>query len=159
MRFRRGTIHTITLGNLWLLVVLATRLVFTAILRQGRLPRRVLVFATPGRAREMRELLRRHQGPLFEPVVVEPQHVRQTMDTLKDLRVWAIVVADGVLTATAAKALETANLLDIPVFSDASFQERHLGRIDSGAVCPDDPVVPAIAGTQGPRKSSSGFST
>lgn len=112
--------------GLWLLVVLMSRVAFGFIQRRGRVRRRLLVIGGADRARRLRDLLHRHHGPLFDLMVAEPSQLAFAQQTMRDEPVWGVIVADGTLPAGVAGML----LPGIRVFTDVSFQERHLGRID-----------------------------
>ena len=117
----------------WLSVVLASRLIFGAFLRHGRLPRRILLLAGDEQANRMRDLLYRHHGPLFDPHAVDPSRVAQTIDALRNGRFWGAVVGDGVPNATTdalISALAPGRSSGMCLFREAGFQEAYLGRVD-----------------------------
>jgi lipopolysaccharide/colanic/teichoic acid biosynthesis glycosyltransferase len=49
---------------------------------------------------------------------------------VRDLRIWGIVIADDVPAQHAHDALLDNKLRGVPVYSDLTFQEQHLGRIE-----------------------------
>lgn len=122
---RAFTAWCIAVFSVWIVVVAASRTLFGIVLRNGHLARRVLVVAGNERARRIRDLLLRHHGPLLEPVLADPA---ATIAPPGD--VWGVVVGAGTETADISATLRCALRRGVPVFTDAGFQEQHLGRID-----------------------------
>jgi exopolysaccharide biosynthesis polyprenyl glycosylphosphotransferase len=137
----------------WLLVVLASRTIFGAILRHGRLPRRILTIAGDEQAGRLRDPMYRHHGPLFDPVAIDPRRIEHAMDALREGRLWGVVVADGVPHAATGEVSRLCDALGTRIFGEARFQEEHLGRIDpAGAVAAHMPNGLAM-GDATPRAS------
>lgn len=130
------------LMGLWLLAVLASRLAFGFVLRHGLQPRRLLVLGSSGRTQRLRELLRCHRGAPFELVTAEPSPAVPDLDAMRADGIWGIVVAGGDPRPGPAGPLpngtQDGGQSGIHMFSDATFQERHLGRIDPAASGADE---------------------
>ena len=125
--------HVIWVGKAlgaWLIVLAVTRLAYVALSRHGRFSRQVLVIGAGERAAKIRELLHRHHGRRFEPILVEPGHAVLAAERPRPARLWGVVVAGGALTAETAAALLDGKCRGIKVFSEAAFHEQHFGRID-----------------------------
>lgn len=120
--------------GVWLAVVLASRLLFNTVLQNSRLVRRVLVIGRDERATRVRDLLRRHHGKLFEPVMVEAERAVLAVEALRRDRIWGVVIAGDRLNAGAEKELLDGKLRGIKVFGDSGFHEQHLGRIDLNTI-------------------------
>ncbi len=125
-----GPDHILWFGKVvvgWLLAVMATRLMFGAILRHGRVPRRILSIVGDGPTSRMDELLQRHHGPLFERLAIPANQTERIAVAMQDGRLWGVVVADDV--ADAALVPQGA-VRGLRMFREARFQEAYLGRID-----------------------------
>lgn len=121
----------------WLGCVVAMRTLFNQIMRERWFVRRILLLGSPGYIGLLQKLAKAGQGRLFEPVVLPHDACTGaaesfTQAALKKERIWGIVVARrlGGLPALPLETLLDCKLRGIPVFDDASFSERHLGRID-----------------------------
>ena len=129
----------------WLVCILASRLIFTRVMRERWFIRRILVLGSPPQTARLRQLARGGRGRLFEPIVTvrdaDPSGADQPLSpaALRRQRIWAIVVAkDPAHTA----ALPVGTLLDcklrgVPVYDEAGFCEQHLGRIDLDGIRAD----------------------
>ncbi len=116
--------------GVWLAVVFVSRVLFGLLNGTGRFARRVLILAEGTRGAHLRALMARHHGPLFD-VMLGSSDVLPAMATdLRPLKLWGVVVAGGTLSAAAAETLLEGRKNGVKIFSDAGFQERHLGRID-----------------------------
>ncbi|HEY8289301.1 MAG TPA: exopolysaccharide biosynthesis polyprenyl glycosylphosphotransferase [Acetobacteraceae bacterium] len=129
----------------WLLGILVVRLLFSGLVGRRRLARRLLIIGTGERAERMLALLRGRSGQLFEPVVMPAGPGPLAFDALRGQRIWGVVVADDPAASSNGSPPGSPNgsldgtLLDsklrgIRIFSDTTFQERHLGRIDLDAI-------------------------
>ncbi len=131
----------------WLVCILASRLVFSRVMRERWFVRRILVFGSGPRASRVCELAGSGRGRLFEPVMAAADAngglagAPLSPETLRAQRIWGIVVA-GSLREGGVDALPTRSLVDcklrgVPVFDEAGFCEQHLGRIDLDSIGPD----------------------
>ena len=150
--------HIVWLARLlaiWLPFVLLVRFGLSALAARVPVTRLVLVVGDGERASGLRRRLTAKRHGLFEPVAVLPglflsgaaANTAQgssgsglgladmlSPDALRDRRVWGIVIAEDEPEPATHDALLDNKLRGIPVFSDVSFQERHLGRIDLDAI-------------------------
>jgi sugar transferase (PEP-CTERM system associated) len=150
--------HIVWLARLlaiWLPFVLLVRFGLSALAARVPVTRLVLVVGEGERASGLRRRLAAKRHGLFEPVAVLPGLFLSSAaantaqgssgsglgfasmlspDALRDRRVWGIVIAEDEPAPATHDALLDNKLRGIPVFSDVSFQERHLGRIDLDAI-------------------------
>jgi sugar transferase (PEP-CTERM system associated) len=150
--------HIVWLARLlaiWLPFVLLVRFGLSALAARVPVTRLVLVVGEGERASGLRRRLTAKRHGLFEPVAVLPGLFLSSAaastaqgssgsglgpadmlspDALRDRRVWGIVIAEDEPAPATHDALLDNKLRGIPVFSDVSFQERHLGRIDLDAI-------------------------
>ena len=144
--------HIVWLARLlliWLPFVWLIRFALSAAFRQMPVARRVLVVGSGERASRLRRRLTTKRHGLFEPVTSgpgefdsEPASGRPdagpaawlSAALVRDCRVWGIVIAEDETVPEARAALLDNKLRGVPVYSDLSFQERHLGRIDLEAI-------------------------
>lgn len=129
----------------WLVCIVASRVIFNRIMRDRWFIRRILVLGSaPGIAR-LRLLATGGRGRLFEPVTVPRDAGAGVVDqplswaALRHQGIWGIVVArDPADTPTVpVNALLDCKLRGVPVFDEAGFCEQHLGRIDLDGVHAD----------------------
>lgn len=121
----------------WLGCVLALRALFNQVMRERWFVRRILLLGSPGYVGLLQKLAKAGQGRLFEPVVLPRDACAGAAElftgaALKRQHIWGIVVAPrhGGMADLPLATLLDCKLRGIPVFDDASFSERHLGRID-----------------------------
>jgi sugar transferase (PEP-CTERM system associated) len=131
----------------WLICILASRLIFNRVMRDRWFVRRILVLGSGPGALRLRQLAKTGRGRLFETVLAMPDNASSPVDaslspdSLHRQRIWGIVIASN-HHANDAAALPTRNLLDckmrgMPVYDEAGFCEQHLGRIDLDSVGTD----------------------
>jgi sugar transferase (PEP-CTERM system associated) len=127
----------------WLGCVLTLRTLFNQIMRERWFVRRILLLGSPGYIELLQKLTQPGQSRLFEPVILSASAcsapAESLVRTLRRQRIWGIVIARR-HSGTADLPLDTlldCKLRGIPVFDDASFSERHLGRIDLDSLRPD----------------------
>ncbi len=121
----------------WTGVLLATRLLFTLVVRAGLLSRRVLLLGhemDTARTAEAIANLRRGQ---FR--VVGTQRALSARDAPSGL--WAVIVGRGAASAMGEAELREWRSRGVRVLNEAAFWERHLGRVD--------PASPALDGEAG----------
>ena len=128
----------------WLAFLLLARGLVNRLARALPMARPVLILGDgPRVARLRRRLANRRHWP-FEPMAPD-----STLDAATPLaggkRVWGVVIAGGETAAAGAallppetrKALLDHKLRGMPIYSDVSFQEHHLGRIELESVDAD----------------------
>lgn len=130
---------------IWLSFVLLVRLGFSTFAPYISVNRRVLILGDGERAGKLRRRLNARRSWLFEPVPREDHDDDLTgwsnTETsgeaqgrwprfLLDRRVWGIVVAGDEAGQMRHDLLMDSKLRGVPVYSDISFQEHHLGRIE-----------------------------
>jgi sugar transferase (PEP-CTERM system associated) len=131
----------------WLVCMVASRLIFNHVMRDRWFVRRILVLGSGPSALRLRQLATIGRGRLFETVLAAPDNAEAPMDAslspdaLRHQRIWGIVIT-GDPTITDDAVLPTRHLLDcklrgIPVFNEAGFCEQHLGRIDLDSIRAD----------------------
>ncbi len=134
----------------WLVCILASRVIFNRIMRERWFVRRILVLGSGPRAMHLRQIAGVGRGRLFEPVLAGPDSPDSLTDaalspeSLRRQRIWGIVIADDP-NMLDASALPTRSLLDcklrgVPVYDEAGFCEQHLGRIDLDSIRTDAAV-------------------
>jgi len=149
--------HVVWLARLlaiWLPFVLLVRFALSAVAARMPVTRRLLIVGTGTRAQGLRRRLAAKRHGLFEPMAptdgtrIAHQTVggdsesRFDLDPagglsarlVRDWRVWGIVIAEDEPAPHTHDALLDNKLRGIPVYSDLSFQERHLGRIELDAI-------------------------
>jgi sugar transferase (PEP-CTERM system associated) len=133
---------------IWLPAVLLIRFGLSAVASRMPMTRRVLIVGTGARAARLRRRLAAKRHGLFEPIAPADhgatEAMRECPDSgrpgglsarlVRDWRVWGIVIAEDAPAPHTHEALLDNKLRGIPVFSDLSFQERHLGRIELDAI-------------------------
>jgi sugar transferase (PEP-CTERM system associated) len=129
----------------WLVCMVASRMIFTRVMRERWFVRRILVIggSEVGLAR-LRRWTATGRGLLYEPVFAEPQVAEPgaggtslTLDDLRQRRIWGIVVAEPPAATDPpqpARFLLDCKLRGVPVLSEAGFCEQHLGRVDLDAL-------------------------
>jgi sugar transferase (PEP-CTERM system associated) len=122
----------------WIVCILASRVIFSHVMRERWFIRRILVLGSVPQIARLRHLAAAGRGRLFEPVVATQDAgagvVDQSLspDALRRQHIWGIVVAGD---RTNPASLPVRELLDcklrgVPVFDAAGFCEEHLRRID-----------------------------
>ncbi len=127
--------------GVWLTAVLVSRVSFGLLSANGRFTRHILIVADGDGGAHLRALIARHHGPLFAPILGSPATLPAMAGDLRRQRLWGVVVADGVLSAPAMEAILAGRKNGVKIYSDAGFQERHLGRIDPSGAAARDPAV------------------
>jgi len=127
--------------GVWLAVVFVSRVLFGLLSGSDRFARRVLILAGDARGAHLRALMARHHGAWFVPILGSPDDLPAISGTLRPKKLWGVVVASGALSAQAAEALLRGRKNGVKIFSDAGFQERHLGRIDPSGTGVSDLAV------------------
>ncbi len=128
----------------WLVCMVASRMIFTRVMRERWFVRRILVIGgSEVRLARLRRWTATGRGLLYEPVFAEPQVAGPgvgggglTLDGLRRQRIWGIVVAEtpgAIDPPQPARFLLDCKLRGVPVLSEAGFCEQHLGRIDLDA--------------------------
>lgn len=147
--------HIVWLARLlaiWLPFVLLVRFALSAIAARLPMTRRVLIVGTGPRAARLRRRLAAKRHGLFEPMAppmaptdgAARETMRECRDSgwpgglsarlVRDRRIWGIVIAEDEPAPHTHDALLDNKLRGVPVFSDLSFQEHHLGRIELDAI-------------------------
>jgi sugar transferase (PEP-CTERM system associated) len=149
---------------IWLPFVLLVRFGFSALASRMPVTRLVLIVGEGARAGRLRRRLAAKRHGLFEPFAVSARDfdagdaapalsqergtiVRGSPDPatanqplalsgrfMRDRRVWGIVIAEDEPAPATHAALLDNKLRGIAVYSDLSFQEHHLGRIELDAI-------------------------
>jgi hypothetical protein len=149
---------------IWLPFLLLVRFVLSAVAARMRVTRRVLIVGTGARATQLRRRLAAKRHGLFEAMATyagdqvdgdtirgdagaaraRGDAIQERPDSgrvgglsarlLRDWRVWGIVIAEDETEPHAHADLLDNKLRGVPVFSDLSFQEHHLGRIELAAI-------------------------
>jgi sugar transferase (PEP-CTERM system associated) len=132
---------------IWLPFVLLVRFALSAIAARMPMTRRVLIVGSGTRAARLRRRLAAKRHGLFEamaPTDDVGEILRERPDScrpgglsaslVRDWRVWGIVIAEDEPAPHTHDALLDNKLRGVPVFSDLSFQEHHLGRIELDAI-------------------------
>jgi sugar transferase (PEP-CTERM system associated) len=149
---------------IWLPFVLLVRFGFSALASHMPVTRLVLIVGEGARAGRLRRRLAAKRHGLFEPFAVSARDfdsddaapplsqdrgtiVRSSLDPaganqpltlsgrfVRDRRIWGIVIAEDEPAPATYAALLDNKLRGIPVYSDLSFQEHHLGRIELDAI-------------------------
>lgn len=114
--------------------IVVSHLAFSAVLPRSGLVRRVLVIGSGRRAAHLMEMLRSPRGRLFEPLETDTAASSLTLATLREQRVWGVVIAADGDTDVAPMDLLDCKLRGLRVLSDTAFCELHLGRIDLDTV-------------------------
>jgi sugar transferase (PEP-CTERM system associated) len=151
--------HIVWLARLlaiWLPFVLLVRFLLSAVAARMPVTRRVLIVGSGARAARLRQRLAAKRHGLFEAMApTAPRSgsansdadgcaTRERPDSdrigglsprlVRDWRIWGIVIAEDEPAPHTHAALLDNKLRGIPVFSDLSFQEHHLGRIELDAI-------------------------
>jgi sugar transferase (PEP-CTERM system associated) len=134
---------------IWLPFVLLVRFCLSALARRIPMARRLLILGDGERAAALRRRLGAKRHSLFEPVAlsglkvidgtetaysVSAQTGGLTAELVRERRIWGIVIAEDAPLPSTDPALLDNKLRGVPVYSDLSFQEHHLGRIELDAV-------------------------
>jgi sugar transferase (PEP-CTERM system associated) len=136
---------------LWLPFVLLVRFGFSAVASRFPVTRRILIVGSGDRAATLRRRLAARRHLMFEPIaqelsgdaessgdVIPPDGLTRaaalSASFLRGGRVWGIVIADDEPEPETHGMLLDNKLRGVPVYSDVSFQEHHLGRIELDAV-------------------------
>ena len=147
-RISLSGVHVIWLARLlviWLPFVLAVRFVLSTAVARMPVTRRVLIVGSGARAATLRRRLAEKRHGLFEAVthgldaIADPcaqvEQIGQPMSGfMRDNRIWGIVIAEDATAPGAHGGLLENKLRGLPIFSDLSFQEHHLGRIELDAI-------------------------
>ena len=147
--------HIVWLARLlaiWLPFVLLVRFGLSALAGCMPVTRRLLIVGDGARAALLRRRLAAKRHGLFEAMDPHPDLMistgrengtgfavadataRLTPRLMRDWRIWGIVIAEDDTAPDAHDMLLDNKLRGIPVFSDLSFQEHHLGRIELDAI-------------------------
>jgi sugar transferase (PEP-CTERM system associated) len=150
--------HVIWLARLlaiWLPFVLLVRFALSAVAARMPVTRRVLIVGTGERAALLRRRLGSKRHGLFEALDGVSETAREAAGgtviqradgarpepisarIVRDRRIWGIVIAEEETEPHTRAALLDNKLRGVPVFSDLSFQEHHLGRIELDAIDAD----------------------
>ena len=131
---------------IWLICIMASRLIFSRIMRERWFIRRILVLGSDTFVARLRLLARDGRGRMFEPVAA-PMGADGAAETpfspsgLRRQRIWGIVVAHdpvvGDSQSVPVRALLDCKLRGVPVYDEAGFCEQHLGRIDMDSIKAD----------------------
>jgi len=147
---------------IWLPCMLLVRFVLSAVAARMPVARRVLIVGSGTRAVQLRRRLMAKRHGLFEPMLAtgdtglelggaaiarreltdrigrqRPDAAREgglSAGLVREWRVWGIVIAEDVPAPHTHDALLDNKLRGVPVYSDLSFQEQHLGRIELDAI-------------------------
>ncbi len=123
----------------WLVCMLASRLIFNRIMRERWFIRRILVVGPEPRLARMRQMARIGRGRMFEALLATPDAdaaADQTLspDMLRRQRIWGVVVTRDPAglddEQLPMRKLLECKLGGIPVYDELGFCEQHLGRID-----------------------------
>jgi sugar transferase (PEP-CTERM system associated) len=129
----------------WLICILASRVIFNRVMRERWFVRRILVVGPPNCTARLRQFATGGRASLFEAVIpgreadAESGEDPLSLAALRRQRIRGVVVAGS---AADQASLPVRTLLDcklrgLPVFDEASFFEQHLGRIDLDSIRPD----------------------
>ena len=129
----------------WLVCIMASRLIFNRIMRERWFIRKVLMLGSAPSIARLRQLAAGGRGCLFEPVVPARSAGAGVVDPLLSLealrrqRIWGIVVAGSPADpeSVPVRALLDRKLRGVPVLDEAGFCEQHLGRIDLDSIRAD----------------------
>jgi exopolysaccharide biosynthesis polyprenyl glycosylphosphotransferase len=127
--------------GVWFAAVLVSRVSFGLLSTHGRFTRRILIVADGASGAHLRALIARHHDPLFAPILVTSVALPAMAGDLRRKPLWGVVVVGGALSAPAVEAILAGRKNAVKIFSDAGFQERHLGRIDPAVAAAADPAV------------------
>ncbi len=149
---------------IWLPFVLLVRFGLSAVAARMPVARRVLIVGSGTRAMQLRRRLTAKRHGLFEPVLAhggmpgggaatacaptfpevrgapgkERPYAAQAGELsaclVRQWRIWGIVIAEDAPAPDTHDALLDNKLRGVPVYSDLSFQEIHLGRIELDAI-------------------------
>jgi len=147
---------------IWLPFVLLVRFGLSAVAARMPVTRRVLIVGSGTRAMQLRRRLTAKRHGLFEPMLATvglaigdaasayaarptgreagkecPNAAREgglSAHLVREWRVWGIVIAEDIPAPHTHDALLDNKLRGVPVYSDLSFQEQHLGRIELDAI-------------------------
>ena len=148
--------HVIWLARLlvvWLLFMLLVRYGFGALTLRVPMTRRILIVGEGNRAALLHRRLASKRHALFEVITprtmpsapVTPAGKGETgkgegrggalsLQSLREQRIWGVVVVQGEAEPEIQAALLDSKLRGVPVYSDISFHETHLGRIEPTSV-------------------------
>jgi sugar transferase (PEP-CTERM system associated) len=150
--------HIVWLARLlaiWLPFVLLVRFGLSAVAARMPVTRRVLIVGDGQRAANLRRRLAAKRHGLFEAVApttyaplttggdAPPEYIDGdragglAARVVRGLHVWGIVIAEDEPAPHTHDALLDNKLRGVPVYSDLSFQEHHLGRIELDAIDAD----------------------
>ncbi len=115
---------------IWLPFVLVVRFTYSTVFPRMPARRQVMIVGNGARAARIRQRLETRRHALFEPISPPALVSGEIAGTGRDRRPWGIVVAYDEATVETQETLFDSKLRGVPVFSDLSFQERHLGRIE-----------------------------
>jgi sugar transferase (PEP-CTERM system associated) len=125
---------------IWLICMVASRLIFNRLMRERWFVRRVLVLGSGAGLAQIRQVTSFGRGRLFEPVVVGKGADGQllgelaTPEKLRQQRIWGIVVTSEFdkndVATSPIRGLLDCKLRGVPVYDEAGFNEQQLGRIN-----------------------------
>ena len=120
--------YVVRLLAIWLPVVLLPRFAFSVAVPRMRVTRRVLILGDGERAARLRQRLLTRPHTRFEPISPGAQDLATTI--ARAPAIWGVVVAEDEPGTDPRESLFDNKLRGLPVYSDLSFQEHHLGRIE-----------------------------
>jgi sugar transferase (PEP-CTERM system associated) len=147
--------HVVWLARLlliWLPFVLLVRFALGALAARVPVTRRLLIVGDGTRASGLRRRLAANRHALFEPMApvgpMAPIGANETAHPhghnslgaglssrfVRDQHIWGIVITEDEPAPDRHRTLLDYKLRGVPVFSDLSFQEHHMGRIELDAI-------------------------
>jgi len=127
----------------WLVCILASRLIFNRIMRERWFVRRILVLGPQPAMARLRQQSQGARGRVFEPVSAAPEaaDVTLTPETLQRGSIWGVVVTRDAASSPedgpVMRTLLDCKLRGIPVYDEIGFCEQQLGRIDADGIDAD----------------------
>ena len=125
---------------LWLGFAVVSRSVFSFALRQKLFARRVLILGASGPTARTAQAIRAGSGKLFEIAGIGlgfGEIARMTPATLRESRIWGVVVASAVTdnpgdadAEQSRRLLRDWRLRGVRVYDDVAFWEQHLSRVN-----------------------------
>jgi len=127
---------------IWLPFVLLVRFALGALATRVPVTRLLLIVGDGTRASGLRRRLAAKRHALFEPIAAGAGDMqgRNSQDAglsarfVRHRQIWGIVITEDEPAPDRHRALLDYKLRGVPVFSDLSFQEHHMGRIELDAI-------------------------